>query len=317
MNLISLKSRTYFEHHSMHIDPNEEILEERKFWNLIEKETFRRAFWCLIDVGVTCDLILVTTSQPLADSRWNCLPDAFMKVHPNPLIAPLPRDSNIVIMCEHKEFLGQVQSILYRAARKDLNNREVHRESKQISENLRAWGERISKIRPLSLKPASEQDWFCVLVHVLWHSTVLLNNRIFLVQFLIWKTKSLCNSFLDQSHAMDMQQSLQECHISTTEILSILKNIILKNDSFELDCQSWMPAIFIQSCIFLGILSQFGDSDVVRREAASDYSLVKSYLRKLAGGQMNLRKCYCYAFLTSQLTLNDGWFCFVFVFVFF
>ncbi|KAJ1554143.1 hypothetical protein HK096_004851 [Nowakowskiella sp. JEL0078] len=217
----------------------------------------------------------------MADSWWHSLPDSFIKSHPIPLITPLPRDSNIVIMCEHKEFLGQAQSIIICVARKNLNNREIHQESKQLCENLRAWGERVSKIRPLNLTPITEQDWFCVFVHLLWHSMVLLSNRIFLVHFLKLKSNSQPQAFFDQFNEINMQQSLQECQVSTTEILNILKNVILKNNSFDLDCQPSVPVIMMQTCIYLGILSQFGDSDIVRQDASSDYSLVKLYLRKL------------------------------------
>ncbi|KAJ1547938.1 hypothetical protein HK096_008767 [Nowakowskiella sp. JEL0078] len=116
--------------HMLHIDPDIEILEERKKWNLIEKETFRRVFWTLREIIVVFDSPQTTTKVPLCDSAFYSLPNAFRDLpaaffH----LRTNPDDFKTKFHCEQNILLGRIQTNIALAVHTSLDNLDRHHEA--------------------------------------------------------------------------------------------------------------------------------------------------------------------------------------------
>ncbi|KAJ1560883.1 hypothetical protein HK096_006827, partial [Nowakowskiella sp. JEL0078] len=250
LEYICCLSSKFFQDHLMHVDPDNEVLEERKKWNLIEKESFRRAFWVLRDVIVRSDKFFTTTKEPLSDNAWNSLPNTFYKLpSSHEHLKSDPYDLKMDFICQHNKFLSRIQSIIFRAAKNDLENPDLHNEADVVYDELNQWGLRIDYIFPGCQFPISIDEWFGVYIHITFYSIILLNYRLSMVSFLAEQRKR---------------------KLTKVGIMNIVRNILQQVDSFQLDCQPELTVCLMQTCFFLGIVGSYGDADDIKSSTISD-----------------------------------------------
>ncbi|KAJ1547936.1 hypothetical protein HK096_008765 [Nowakowskiella sp. JEL0078] len=281
-NLLSI----FAQNHLMQIDPDNEIFEERGKWNLIEKESFRRAFWSLRFIIIDNDPLLTTTHPPLCDNAWYQLPSMFRKL---PLsfmhLRDNPEDLKMKYNCEHSEFLGRIQSIIIRGVASNMTNySELQRESNGILIELQEWGRKITIVFPILITPVTSDDWNRVYMHIVLRSLVLLNSRLAMVYFVTQKLQEQeMGLTLNLMHQIKV--IFKPCIAAKDDLMNILNTIMIRVDSFELSRMPQLAVCLIQTCFFLGILSWFGDSDDIHMKAIFEYASVKQHFKSLGNAQ--------------------------------
>ncbi|KAJ1563921.1 hypothetical protein HK096_010421 [Nowakowskiella sp. JEL0078] len=274
----------------MEIDPDEIINHERATWNLIEKESFRRAFWILTKTVVHHPP--GTTKVPLYDNLWFELPNTF-KTLPEfySTVEKYTPDFSVMKICESRIFLGRIQSIVriaFQSTDSLSTNIKLLQEAKAISEDLKVWCMDITRLYPLNHIPTSRAAWFGISSHITLYSYVLFNYRFVLVRYLL-KSKeiptelhskpSLVELFGDKILGDTIFAALNECKEASSKMMFILKEILIKHDPKCIYAFPPYVICFMQTLIFLGIVSQCDESTETKQNALNDYLLVKNYLR--------------------------------------
>ncbi|KAJ3120585.1 hypothetical protein HK098_004473 [Nowakowskiella sp. JEL0407] len=273
----------------LHIDPDIwESMYPRVRWNLIEKETFRRAYYFLVSNGAHFG-DFPSTVRPMADIVWWGLPDDAYYADP-PAHRPLAitddsYDLNL-IATELFTILRRIRTLLNLAFASSLDDITPDIEAKSVIISLEHWFTRMKIVVPLDRRPPT--NWAGVYLHIVGHNFILLSYRFILVRFLRRKfaqANNIHNPEINDPEKTELVQfrrqheieAFMKCHKAVESSIDILRNIILVYDP-ELKNVPNFSTSLVQVLIFLGITRSYADTPDGKLYAAIEFEFVRDVM---------------------------------------
>ncbi|KAJ3121889.1 hypothetical protein HK098_003308 [Nowakowskiella sp. JEL0407] len=296
-----------------------------KSFNLIQKETLRRIYWCCSAIGLFVHTN-PTTKRPLPDHVWLSLTeDAQNTPTFRPILNQIESSDVNFVANETGEMLNLVRSITRLCQTNGVNDLEVDYRAKMIRASLDAWEQRIFQVAPIfGHAPISKVQWMGVYLHITKYNVVLLAHRYLLVRYLEQVLKTISPETLSpenkitellqylnphanlsiagnpilESSTLNLERAISKraleaeafvaCHAAANATLKILKDIILKYDPLLENAHPSLAICLTQLCIFLGVLSQHSETEVNGRRTWENYCFVKVVMKNLGGGRAKL-----------------------------
>ncbi|KAJ1557379.1 hypothetical protein HK096_007603 [Nowakowskiella sp. JEL0078] len=162
---------------------------------------------------------------------------------------------------------------------------------------LTSWSIDISKTYPLNHTPENRDDWFGILTHIACYSSILLVFRFAFFRFAYEKQQTLIfqvstpgqmNLPILENMQKQWSQNFLDCEFAKDQILRILKSIWLEFDPNFHFAEPQLMIWLMQVCLYLGLMTQCGNTILERNRAATEYQFMKNFMRGMGNASLGL-----------------------------